>query len=141
MNKFTDAKAHYERIQSDIKSYTDRLKYFDEDQEAADAEKPRACEPRMLYELDSAGIPQISQEAVDIINAIGAGIIDPSTYNPSVALPSNIETKPSDLMKLFAIRESPPGFEDIKLPNQQPEEEYYNEEGDYGDETTTGGPP
>lgn len=102
LNKFTDAKATYERIQSDITSYTNRLQYFDEDQAAADdEEKLAACEPRFLYELDAAGLPQISQEAVDIITAIGAGIIDPGNYNPSVALPSNIETKPSELMKLF----------------------------------------
>lgn len=61
LNRFTDAKATFERIQSDIKSYTERLQYFDEDQEAAESEpKPRACEPRLLYELDAAGIPQIS---------------------------------------------------------------------------------
>jgi len=96
----------------------------------------------LLYELDAAGIPQVSQEAVDIINAIGAGIIDPETFNPTTTLPSNITTKPQDIMKLFELRDAPPGFEDIQIPvpGQGPEygPEYYDEEygayGDYGEE-------
>jgi hypothetical protein len=70
----------------------------------------------MLYEIDTVGIPQVSQEAVDIINAIASGILDPATYNPSSPLPSNIETKPSELVKLFQLDSPPPGFENIVLP-------------------------
>jgi hypothetical protein len=93
----------------------------------------------LLYELDAANIPQVSQEAVDIINAIGAGIIDPATFNPTSVLPSNITTKPQDIMKLFELRDAPPGFEDIQIPvpgqGSEYGPEYYDEEfADYGEE-------
>jgi chromosome segregation ATPase len=115
VQRFTDAKSHYANLQSEISDYQNRLQYFDEDQAAADdtKEKVRSCEPALLYELDTAGIPQVSQEAVDIINAIAARIINPETFNPTVALPSNIETKPTELMKLFQLNGPPPGFEGI----------------------------
>jgi len=115
VQRFNDAKSHYSNLQTEISDYQYRLQYFDEDQSAADdtKEKVRPCEPALLYELDTAGIPQVSQEAVDIINAIAAGIIDPSTFTPATALPSNIETKPTDLMKLFQINSPPPGFEGV----------------------------
>jgi hypothetical protein len=67
----------------------------------------------MLYELDAAGIPQISQEGVDIINAIQTGALDPETFGPTTPIPSNIETSPGDLMKLFNIRNAPPGLEGV----------------------------
>jgi hypothetical protein len=115
VQRFTDAKSHYANLQSEISDYQNRLQYFDEDQAAADdtKEKVRSFDPALLYELDTAGIPQVSQEAVDIINAIAAGIINPETFNPTVALPSNIETKPAELMKLFQLNGPPPGFEGI----------------------------
>jgi uncharacterized protein YutD len=93
--RFTDAQAHYNYIQNEIKSSKDRLKYFDQDAEAAeDEEKLVACEPALLYTLDATNIPQVSQEAVDIINAVASGIINPETYTTSTKLPTNIKTKP-----------------------------------------------
>jgi predicted nucleic acid-binding Zn-ribbon protein len=114
-NRFNDAKSHYNNLQAEISDYQNRLQYFEEDQAAADdtKEKVRPCEPALLYELDASGIPQISQEAVDIIDAIASGIINPETFTPATQLPSNIETKPTELMKLFQLTGPPPGFEDI----------------------------
>lgn len=76
----------------------------------------RPCEPRLLYTVDAAGIPQVSQEAVDIVNAIAAGLINPENLGPGMELPSNIETKPNELKKLFELSAPPPGFEDLALP-------------------------
>jgi hypothetical protein len=146
-NRFNDAKSHYNNLQAEISDYQNRLQYFEEDQAAADdtKEKVRPCEPALLYELDASGIPQISQEAVDIIDAIASGIINPETFTPATQLPSNIETKPTELMKLFQLTGPPPGFEDIQLPipgsDQQVEEEKFGIEEDFNnfDETTMPG--
>jgi outer membrane PBP1 activator LpoA protein len=93
--RFTDAQSHFNYIQNEIKSSNDRLKYFDQDAEAAeDEEKLVSCEPTLLYTLDATNTPQVSQVAVDIINAIGSGIIDPATYTTSTKLPAYITVKP-----------------------------------------------
>jgi hypothetical protein len=81
---YVNAKSHYDYLTNKIEEFTNRLQYFDEDQEAADDEpKLPPCEPALLYELDGTLIPQISQEAVNIINAIAAGILIPELFDPS----------------------------------------------------------
>jgi hypothetical protein len=77
-----------------------------------------------LYEIDSAGLPQISQEGVDIINAVFAGLIVPGQFDRNTPIPKNIETDVKDLIKMFDLKNAPPGFEDIRFPGSEEEEKY-----------------
>jgi hypothetical protein len=52
------------------------ITFFDEDKAAADdAEKPTSCEPKFLYTLDTTGLPQVSQEAIELVNAVASGMV------------------------------------------------------------------
>lgn len=78
-----------------------------------------------MYEIDTAGLPQVSQEAVDIINAVVAGLITPWDFKRDTPVPKNIETSYKDLDRLFNLKKAPPGFEDLGL-TKPPEEELFD---------------
>lgn len=111
------------------------LKFFDEETKAEEEEEgPTPCEPKYLYMLDENSIPQVSYEAINIINAYISGDINPDNWD-EYYYESGIVTKPQ-LQKLFNRKNAPPGFEDIDIPvgqNKQAEEEEY-EVADEGDE-------
>jgi hypothetical protein len=92
------------------------LKYFDETADNADEEEgPVPCEPRYLYELDySTMIPQVSQEAINIINAYITGEINPDNWSESYYQSTVVNQE--QLKKLFSRKHAPPGFEDIDIP-------------------------
>jgi hypothetical protein len=79
---------YYEALVEDTKA---SLTYFNEVQEEEETGKkgPKTgedlpCEPALLYELDPATkLPQVSQNAKDIFNAVMAGFINPDDLQNS----------------------------------------------------------
>lgn len=130
-DNFLEAQRRYNEIKGLVEDTKMSLQYFDEDQ--GDETEINACEPQFLYALDENMMPQMSWEAVDIINSVIQGYInteDPELSDWSV-LPATVNVQ--EVKKLFRRNDdvTPPGFENLELPGQEKEE--YGDYGNYGD--------
>jgi hypothetical protein len=71
-------------------------------------------------------LPQVSEEALDIVNAYINNEINPYTLEEGI-VPDNIETPLPELVKLFSGAYSTPGFADLDIPPPREETVYTGE--------------
>lgn len=81
------------------------------------------CKPKFLYNLDTEYIPQVSEGAVSLINAVMEGLIDPFTFTNQSPVPKSVKLNADQIVQVFSLRKAPPGFEGLGLGQEEEKED------------------
>jgi hypothetical protein len=104
------------------------LNAFNDDKKGDDSKpKEKVCEPKFMYTLDTNKVPQVSQMAIEFINAVSGGLVSSEQLmvdlkNKVPIQVPGIDLKPQEwdsvITQFFVKGIPPPGYDKLKMPEE-----------------------